>query len=386
VRIKYLKQYVDRHGKTRLYVRLPGRPLVSLPVTSTDDPKFLAAYAGALNGEQLQTPVPKFPAQATKAVQGSLRELCTRYSEFLTKDTTLAPATKYERRRHYEEVCREVSIKGFTAGDMPVDKVTTAIVQKLLDRKQATPEASNDRRKALMAMFKWAIPRGLAKTNPVTETQRINTHSEGIATWKQEHMQRFVETHPLGTRAYVAFALLLYTGQRKGDVIRWGRQHVKDGALQFVQQKNERRSHKQMRITILPQLWEALETVPRDQMTFLMTRYGKPFTSSGFGVWFREVCDEAGLQGYSAHGLRKALQTIGADQGLSDRELMAIAGHESTQMTSLYTKKRDRDLLAESGMAKLLGVRFVNKIVSPETAAEKSETKRPKHVTKSKED
>ena len=376
MRIKYLKQYVDRHGKTRLYVRLHGKPLVNLHVGSTDDPKFLAAYAAALNDEPL--PAPKSSAPVVKAAHGSLRELCVRYSEFLTKDTTLAAATKYERRRILEGLCRE-TFKTKTGdkpvADVPVEAMTTQHVQKLLDQKVETPEAANDRRKALMALFKWAIPRGLAKGNPVTETARINTHSEGYRVWGRDAIQRFVETHDLGSRAYLAFALLLYTGQRKGDVIRFGRQHVKDGALQFVQQKNERRSHKQMRIPILPPLQEAIDTVPRDQMTFLITRYGKPFTNSGFGVWFREVCDQAGLKGYSAHGLRKALLTLGAEQGLSDRELMAVAGHESAQMTSVYTRKRDRDLLAESGMAKLSGVRFVNEIVSPKAASGKSETK-----------
>jgi hypothetical protein len=36
----------------------------------------------------------------------------------------------------------------------------------------------------------------------------------------------------------------------------------------------------------------------------------------------------------SAHGLRKALQVIGSERDLTDRELMAIAGHESQKETS----------------------------------------------------
>jgi len=34
MRIRYLKQYVDRHGKMRFYVRIPGRKLIALPVAS----------------------------------------------------------------------------------------------------------------------------------------------------------------------------------------------------------------------------------------------------------------------------------------------------------------------------------------------------------------
>ncbi len=352
MRIRYLKQEKSRHGKPRLYVRLPGQPMIRLPVDSIDDPGFGPAYAAALNGEPVKSE-PQAQVKIVKPAHGSLRELCGRYSEFLTKDTTLSERTKYTRRRHLEEVCREVSTSGVHAGEMAVDKMAPKHVQQLLDRKRETPEASNDRRKALLALFKWAVPRGLAPSNPATQTAKIRTHSEGFATWKIEHVDRFVETHPPGTKPYLALALLLYTGQRRGDVVRFGRQHVKDGALHFVQQKNERRSHKAMRIPILPALQEALDLVPEDQLTFLVTEFGKPFTSNGFGNWMRDKCDLAGLKGFSSHGLRKALQTIGADMGLTDRELMAIAGHETTAMTTTYTKKRDRDLLAARGMSKL---------------------------------
>ena len=40
---------------------------------------------------------------------------------------------------------------------------------------------------------------------------------------------------------------------------------------------------------------------------------------------------------------------------------MAIAGHETTAMTTLYTKKRDRDLLAASGVAKLSKLQIVDR-------------------------
>jgi hypothetical protein len=75
--------------------------------------------------------------------------------------------------------------------------MTSVTVQQLLDPKQATPDAANNRRKTLLAMFRWAIPRGLAAENPVEKTQKIKVHSEGHAAWSQEHVTRFVETHPL---------------------------------------------------------------------------------------------------------------------------------------------------------------------------------------------
>jgi integrase len=92
----------------------------------------------------------------------------------------------------------------------------------------------------------------------------FKSRSEGHETWKWEDIQNFAARHPPGTKAHRALALLLFTGQRRGDVVRVGRQHIKDGALEFVQQKGG----KEMRIPILPALKEALDAVPDAQLIF----------------------------------------------------------------------------------------------------------------------
>jgi integrase len=376
MRIRYLKQEKSRHGKPRLYVRLPGQKMIRLPVNSIDDPRFGPAYAAALNGDRVRAE-PKSPLSGSKPIHGSLRELCVRYFGFLSEETQLTEGTKYTRRKHLEDICREPLKSGRILGDIPLRLFEQDHVMLVMDRKRAKPEASNGRRKALLAMFNWAIPRKLAKENPAALVKRLKSKNpDGYATWGTEHVERFKETHPLGTRAYLAMAMLLFTGQRRSDVIRFGRQHIKDGAFHFVQQKGERTLRTKMRIEILPALQEALDLVPKEQLTFLVTHQGRPFTAAGFSNWFRDVCNEAGLKGYSAHGLRKALQTIGSESGLSDQELMALAGHESNRMTLLYTKKRDRDALASSAMAKLSAARFGNRIGAPDVQVQESEPNR----------
>ena len=68
-------------------------------------------------------------------------------------------------------------------------------------------------------------------------------------------------------------------------------------------------------IPIAPELAEALALVPRTNMTFLLTERGAPFTTAGFGNWFRDRCDEAGLPQCSAHGLRRLAATRLANAG-----------------------------------------------------------------------
>jgi integrase len=358
VPLKYLKFDRSRHGKPRLYVRAPGRKMIRLPVDSVDDPNFSAAYAAALAGDTLtETAQPSVKRAANKPAPGSLRELSAAYLAHIAKDHSLADRTKYVRRRHLDEVCQCERIPGKDSrpiGDAPVSAFTPMHIQKLLDRKAETPEAANDRRKVLNGMWAWGLLRGYAATNPVAATKPFKTDSDGHIPWSWQEINRFAERHPAGTKPYLALALLLYTGQRLSDVIRMGRQHVRNGALHFRQKKGGR----EMGLTIVPGLQAALDTVPTGQLTFLVTEFGKPYTAAGFGNWFRRRVREAGLADRSAHGLRKSLQTIGAEDDLTDRQLMAVAGHETARETTRYTKKRDRDRLAAQGMAKLFNLQI----------------------------
>src|SRR5262249_53542506 len=106
-------------------------------------------------------------------------------------------------------------------------------------------------------------------------------------------------------------------------------------------------------IPIAPELASALKDLPRTNLTFLLTSFGAPFSLAGFGNWFRDRCDEAGLSEYSAHGLRKLAATRMANAGCSERELMAVFGWRSMSEVSRYVRAADQARLAEQAMSKL---------------------------------
>jgi len=72
-----------------------------------------------------------------------------------------------------------------------------------------------------------------------------------------------------------------------------------------------------------------------------VTELGKPFTSNGFGNWFRKRCNEAGVPG-SAHGLRKAAATRCAENGATAHELMAMFGWTTVKEAERYTRAAER--------------------------------------------
>src|SRR6187401_2054237 len=86
------------------------------------------------------------------------------------------------------------------------------------------------------------------------------------------------ERHPVGSKARLALALLLFTGQRRSDVIRFGKQHTKGGKLTFTQYKGRNRKPKRLTLPILPALPRIIDATPCGDLTFLVNDWGRPFT------------------------------------------------------------------------------------------------------------
>ena len=84
-----------------------------------------------------------------------------------------------------------------------------------------------------------------------------------------------------------------------------------------------------------------------------MTERGAPFTAAGFGNWFRDRCDEAGLSQCSAHGLCKLMATRLAEAGCSTEHIKAITGHRSMSEVARYTRAADQQRLAWQAMSML---------------------------------
>jgi len=229
-------------------------------------------------------------------------------------------------------------------------------VLRLRDRKLVVPEAANNRMKAIRAVFKWGVRKKgsdgkpLAPGNPARDVPYLKSNNpSGYHTWSLDEVHQFEERHPIGTKARLALALFLCTGQRRSDITRLGRQHVRNGKLTFTQYKGRNRKPKRLTLPILPALQRIIDASPCGEMTFLVNDLGRPFTDAGFGNWFRDRCVEAGVPG-RAHGLRKAGATIAANNGATPHQLMAIFGWDTLKMAEAYTRGADQQRLAQSAM------------------------------------
>ena len=252
------------------------------------------------------------------------------------------------RRGIIEDCLREPRKPGSSdlMRDCPVKVVSAAHVKMLRDRKAATPGAANNRRKYLSSMFGWAVENGLLLLNPAREVRKVRYVTSGFHTWTVDEVRQFEEKHPIGTKARLALALLLYLGVRRGNVVTLGRQHAKGGWLRMVPRKTRHRRQETSEKPILPVLADIIAQTPTGALTFIETEYGRPFTAAGFGNWFRQRCDEAGLPQCSAHGLRKAGATMAAENGATDRQLMAPYHWTSAAQANVYTATANRKRMA----------------------------------------
>jgi integrase len=149
----------------------------------------------------------------------------------------------------------------------------------------------------------------------------------------------------------LALGLLLYTAQRRSDVVKMGPQHISNGTVRVRQQK----TGANLRIPVHHDLQAILNATPGSHLTFLVTAYGKPFTAGGFSNWFRDRCDEAGLpKECAAHGLRKAACRRLAETGCSANEIAAISGHVTLREVERYTKAADQERMARNAMARVI--------------------------------
>jgi integrase len=341
IRLKYITADVDANANVRYYYRRPGQRKVRLrgiPGSET----FMQAYSAALSGE-----VPNSEAlKVTPATAGSFRAIMQTYFAS-AKFKSLDPATRAWHRRALEGVSHK-------HGDKPLAKLQTRHVQSLLDDKAEKSSVANKLRKALRAMFKWAIPRGYVSHNPVRDVELVSVpRSGGFHSWTLEEVRRFEDRHPVGTKARLAMAILLYTACRREDVVRLGRQHLRDGRLRFTQAKNEHRNPVEIDIPVHADLATIIEATPSGHLPFVVTHHGRPFSVAGFGNRFRKWCDEAGLPHCSAHGLRKAAAARLAERGATPHEIQAITGHKTLKEVERYTEAARRPGLADSAMAKL---------------------------------
>jgi integrase len=340
----YLVREVTRHGTTVWYVRRGGNGTRGRRIRLRGEfgsPEFMNAYQAALAAQPTAS-----TSRAKGPLVGTLAWLIARYRETYHWQN-LSAATRRQRENIFLHVIEK-------AGTQPLAKITQTTIVAGRDRRAAqTPAQARNFLDAMRGLFRWAQEAGHTANDPTTGVKNPKRKSgPGFRAWTEDDVIAYERRWPVGTRQRVWLDVLLYTGLRRGDAVRLGRQHVRDGIATLTTEKSQ--GGVMVTLPILKILADTLAASPCGDLAFISGEHGGPFTKESFGNAFREACNAAGVKG-SAHGVRKIAATRAANKGATVAELEAIFGWRGGTMASLYTREADRRRLALGAMHKLDG-------------------------------
>jgi hypothetical protein len=342
IKLKYVNGFANperKNGQRRYYFRRRGCKAIPLPGLPGSE-EFMAAYASALAG------IPDQPASeigAGRTLPGTINALVVNHYK---SDgwNGLAADTQKTRRRIIERF-------RVGHGDKRVALLRREHIEKMLAA-IGKPSAKRHWLKAIRGLMRSAVPT-MRRDDPTEGIASIKLpKSKGHHTWTDDEIAQYRAYWPLGTQQRLVMEFALETTSRRGEVVRLGPQHVRNGRIRIE------RTHgsKDVDIPMSAELQAACDAMPKAHLTYIVTAYGKPRSKYGLGNDFATWATAARLPSRCRmHGLKKGGMRRLAEAGNTTHELMAISGHRTLSEVQRYTDDADRMLLAASGMAKRKG-------------------------------
>lgn len=333
VRLKGLnsrrKTLADGSWKTYWYAWKGGPRLEGKPGT----PEFMAAYNAAI---------------AAKVVlpTGVLKSVIMRF-EHSAEFGQLAERTRADYLKHLDAIEREF-------GTFPLEGLKNRRARVILyewkDRLARRSLRQADYAWSIFARcLSWALKRGLVDANPLERGGRLYRASRAELVWSEDDEARMLAAASPQIR--LAFMLAIWTGQRRGDLLRLPWSSYDGSKIRLRQSKTGAR----VVIPVAASLKVVLEAEPRKSPLILTQKGGKPWTQDGFSSSWRKTAKRAGIEGLTFHDIRGTAVTRLALAGCTEAEIVALTGHKLNDVRSIldanYLHRDPR--LAETAIEKL---------------------------------
>jgi integrase len=335
--LKYVQSFTKAGGGTYHYFRRAGQTRVRLSGLP-GSAEFMQAYADALAAA---------PSPVGKDLRSKPGSLSLALADYYGSQSfrSLSGGTPQKRRAILEHF-REQD------GHRPLAGLPREFILGKVDA--LAPNAARSWLKAVRHFMGWAVARKLVKDDPTFGIRVTVPKTDGHHTWDEDEIARFEAVHPIGSKARLALALGLYTALRRSDVIRIGRQHIRDGILTARPKKTERTTGITLNIPIHSELAAIIDASPIGPFTLLVSPRGKSYSGDDFTDQFRRWCDAADLPPHCVfHGLRKAACRRLAEAGCTVHEIKAISGHKSLKEVERYTEGVDQAKLARAALERI---------------------------------
>lgn len=332
---KYVQRIKTRHGKYIYYWQAGrGTAYASKRHRLPDDPQS-PEFWQVIN--QLQDTPDEAP--------GTFAALFKGYQES-PEFAGLSEATKRDYRRYMDKI-------GPIIGDVLVREFRAKHGHELRDLYADRPTTANHLISVMQSAVAWGLGRDYADVNIFRDVKRLKRGGDGYDPWPQWALDLVWEHGP--PDMIMAVALGLYTGQRRADVIRMGREAMECREGRWWLPVRQQKTGILLDIPIHSQLEPLLlkvEAGPFIKAGGNGYKNGGSFTAA-WGRWLAGVpalgrIREAGLV---FHGLRKNAVNALSEEGCTDREVSAITGH-SLAMVQHYSRKANQRRMAVKAIAR----------------------------------
>lgn len=339
---QYVHLFTDAREKPRNAFRRAGQKKVPLPWPMYTE-EWWKAYHAAFAG----TPEPKSSAGASKTVAGTMNALIAEYYQ-CAEFTSLAASTQATYRNQLEAFRKE-------HGDGPVAEIKAKHIAAILGEiaKKSTAQAQK-LKKRLTTLFRLAVQWEYLEINPMPNVGRVKHKTKGYEPWTEDDIAKFRDHWPEGSPRRIAFEILLFTGLRRSDAVRIGRQHIQGSRI--VTKIKKSGDEVEISIPIHPEFQSVLDTIQHHHLNFITTERGAARSEKAFTNWIIEAARDAGLPAHrSPHGLRKSACIRLAEAGCSASQIMAVTGHRNLAEVETYVREANRKMMADDAYAKAYG-------------------------------
>jgi integrase len=337
MRLKYVHSFVDKTGRVRFYFRHKGQrwPLPGQPASA----EFAARY-DALRQGRITT-----PGRAANIAFGP-NSLGFVIEKFLASEGYTSKASN--TRRHYRRILDRLKT---ICGRALIADLREDHVREI--RARFLPSTSTADESVMLLSMLWLFAKEhLAMRlgpNPTADIRKLHRRGFEHEPWPDHVIEKFEAEARPKPNARMALLLLLYTGQRAGDVaaMRW--QQYDGKGITVRQQK----TGQPLWIPCASKLKEALDHHERRSNFILSTPMKSGYTPGAFYNMVARGTAQIGAKEYTAHGLRANAAMVLAEAGCTLHQVMAITGHRTFKMAMHYTRRAAQKQLAQQAIDQL---------------------------------
>lgn len=258
------------------------------------------------------------------------------------------PVTRQEYDRYLDKIRKEF-------GRLTLDELqkpaTRGAFKEWRDRMADKPRSADFGWMVLVRILSFAKDRGIISVNIAERGGRLYRSTRRDRTWSDADVAAFEAVAP--PHMHLAIHLALWTGQRKGDLLRLSWSDFDGCSLRFTQTKTKARV-----LVPMGPLANVLSS-QRGNGAILRNSRGAAWTSDGFNTSWRKCCAKAGIADLTFHDLRGTAITRMALAGCTVPEIAAVTGHSLKDVETILDMHYlgGRAELAASAMRKMVVAR-----------------------------